>query len=619
MAEPKIVLGISGLFHDSAAALIHGDSILAAVQEERFTRKKADSSFPLHSIKYCLSCLPRGRELDAIAFYESPRLKMDRIFINALKNAPRGVPIWAQTLRTLDELNQQLPKALLGVLDDPEKIFFPTHHRSHAASAFYLSPFEKAAVLVVDGVGEWSTTSIWSGNGQELIPHSEIRFPDSLGLFYSAFTQYCGFKVNSGEYKLMGLAPFGNPVYKQKILDEVIDVKSDGSFALNLKYFEFHTGLSTISPLFGYLFGEPARLPKAMITQHFMDEAASAQAVINQVMQSLAHTALKITGMSHLCLAGGVALNCVANSNTFLKTPGLDDIWVQPAAGDAGGALGAAFDTMLQISDEPVSSDKNISTKNNDGMQGGYLGPGFTKKRIEGALKKNRLIYEEFDSDEKLCQTASELLAGGQILGHFDGRMEFGPRALGNRSIIADPRSVDMMSRVNLKIKFREGWRPFAPVILAEEADRFFEGVTDSPHMLLVSDLKKQFRTGPGLCDVRGVGVYKLPELQQAITTKFNAISHIDYSSRLQTVTDDCGSRVRRILEVFYGSTGCPMLLNTSFNVRGEPIVSTPGDAIRCFLNTHMDALVIGGFIVRKSEQEPWARNRVRKMKFNDD
>ncbi|WP_019621913.1 carbamoyltransferase family protein [Amphritea japonica] len=618
MSGEKIVLGVSGLFHDSAAALVKGNKVLAAAQEERFTRKKGDASFPVNSIKYCLRHLPKGCDLDAVAFYENPRLKMDRIFKSAVRNAPRGAPIWAQALRAVDELNRQLPKALLGILDDPEKLFFSTHHRSHAASAFYPSPFSKAAVLVVDGVGEWSTTSIWSGDRNELVPQGEVRFPHSLGLFYSAFTQYCGFKVNSGEYKLMGLAPFGNPIYEQKILDEMIDVKPDGSFTLNLKYFEFHTGVSTISPLFGSFFGEPARLPESPVSQHFMDIAASVQSVINQVMQALARSALELTGMNRLCLAGGVALNCVANSKIFLNTPGLEGVWVQPAAGDAGGALGAAFDVALQLSERPKPSiDKAI--KNKDGMQGGYLGPHYSPVQIESALQRNRLVYTKYESDEQLCHAVADLLAKGQILGHFDGRMEFGPRALGNRSILADPRPVDMMSRVNLKIKFREGWRPFAPLVLLEESERLFEGITESPYMLLVSRLNKRFCTGPKVNDVRGSGVYKLAELQRSVTTEFNAISHIDYSSRLQTVTNESESRVYRILKAFHESTGCPMLLNTSFNVRGEPIVCAPGHAIKCFLNTHMDALVIGDFIVSKSAQESWVAGRVGRMKFNDD
>jgi carbamoyltransferase len=615
MHTSNFVLGISALFHDSAAALVNGKTIIAAAQEERFTRRKADSTFPAHAIEYCLAQLPENAGLNAVAFYENPRLKMDRIFKTAIHNAPRGAVIWPQALRTLDELNTRLPAMLRSVLDDPARIHFIAHHRSHAASAFYPSPFEKAAVLVVDGVGEWSTTSIWAGSENRLQPVREIRFPHSLGLFYSAFTQYCGFKVNSGEYKLMGLAPFGRPVFRQTIRDEIIDVKLDGSFALNLKYFEFHTGTSTVSPLLGNLLGQPVRLPSEPITQHIMDVAASAQAVVNEVMLALASSALSFTGMRHLCLAGGVALNCVANTAIVRNLPGLDRMWIQPAAGDAGGALGAALEVAQQGS-RPRPAQ---TIRHDDAMCGAYLGPSYSDAEIEAVLQRHDLIFEVPGDEAALCQNTAATLGNGDIVGHFDGRMEFGPRALGNRSILADPRPDGTLQRVNLKIKFREGWRPFAPIVLADEAVRYFDEPTDSPYMLLVSDIKEQFRTGPSLGEARSLGTHDLTDLRRAVTSAFGAISHVDHSSRLQTLSRDNSSRVGGILRAFHDLTGCPLLLNTSFNVRGEPIVCSPKDAVDCFLDTHLDVLVIGSFIVRKQAQAPWMHKKIGRRKFNAD
>ncbi len=615
MSAQHFVLGISALFHDSAAALVDGPAIIAAAQEERFTRKKADSAFPVHAIEYCLSQLPAGAKLEAVAFYENPRLKMDRIFQVAMANAPRGAVIWPHVLRALTELNTRLPAMLRKVVDDPARIHFTAHHRSHAASAFYPAPFDEAAVLVVDGVGEWSTTSIWAGDDNRLQPVREIRFPHSLGLFYSAFTQYCGFKVNSGEYKLMGLAPFGRPVYRKKISDEIIDVKPDGSFALNLKYFEFHTGTSTVSPLLGMLLGRPVRLPSEPITQHFMDVAASAQAVLNDVMQALAGSALRLTGMRHLCLAGGVALNCVANTAIWRHVTGLDGLWIQPAAGDAGGALGAA----LHVARQGLSPRPAPAVSHADAMSGALLGPQYTDAEIEAVLRQRGIPFEVPGDQGALCQAAATALGNGNIVGHFDGRMEFGPRALGNRSILADPRPKGTLQRVNARIKFREGWRPFAPVVLAEEAAHYFEGPTDSPYMLLLSELKQQFRRGPSLAEARSIGTHRPADLQRAVTSAFGAISHVDYTSRLQTLSHHSGSRAGAILDAFYALTGCPMLLNTSFNVRGEPIICSPDDAIDCFLDTHLDVLVIGPFIIRKQTDAAWAHKTAGRRKFDAD
>jgi len=620
MASEKYVLGISALFHDSAATLVKGGEILASAQEERFSRKKGDWAFPSQAIDYCLTQLPSSMELDAIAFYENPLLKLDRFFKNSIRYAPRGAPMWPQLLRTTNKLNKDLPSALQEVLNDPEKIFFTSHHRAHAASAFYVSPFDKAAVLVVDGVGEWSTTSIWLGDHGNLYPISEIKFPHSLGLFYSAFTQYCGFKVNSGEYKLMGLAPFGSPIFCKKIYDEILDVKADGSFALNLDYFEFHTGVSTISPLFGQLFGQRMRDPKDPMSPHYRNIAASVQVVLNEVMLSLAVTALRQAGVKNLCMAGGVALNCVSNSYISSQLNSLEQLWIQPASGDAGGALGAALEVSQKLSDKSREASY-VPNKIIDSMQGSYLGPEYTSKEFLDALSNQHLVFENYDSDEDgLCEIIVKALLEGAIIGHFDGRMEFGPRSLGNRSILADPRPENMRQRVNLKIKFREGWRPFAPVILEEYSKQYFSTPNKSPYMLHVADILPKYRTG---LTMKEIHAKTKPSSIQQITnmpfSEFPAITHCDYSARLQTVTKATNPRLYQLLQVFFKASQCPMLLNTSFNVRGEPVVSSPQDAINCFLNTHLDILVLGNNIVFKSEQSIAIKNKIGKTKFNDD
>ncbi len=616
MTRPgKSVLGISAHFHDSAAALVNGAEILAAVQEERFSRKKGDWRFPVNAIKYCRDQLPGEDNIDAIAYYENPAEKLDRIVCNAVANYPRGSLIWPQTLQTINELNSSLPRELLKLQPDPSKIFFTTHHRAHAASAYFPSPFDQAAVLVVDGVGEWNSTTIWNGEGHRLTPVDEIRFPHSLGLFYSAFTQYCGFKVNSGEYKLMGLAPFGDPVLTSKIRNEVIDLRPDGSFRLNLELFGFRTSFSTINPLFEDLFGRPARDESEPLSKHFMDVAASVQAITNEVMTALAATALRKTGKKNLCLAGGVALNCVANSHLLQSSKGLEKIWIQPAAGDAGGALGAALDVAISLSER----DDTTASNQRAAMTHSYFGPQYQITQIEHALKRHKLVYEKFDRDADLIDDIAKLLSEGNIVGHFDGRMEFGPRALGNRSILADPRPKDMLSKVNLKIKFREGWRPFAPIILDQFADKYFSGPTQSPYMLLVASIKPEYRVGETLSSLRAKGVFEVEKLQNGVGSKFGATTHVDYTSRLQTVNKKSNRRLAEIIEQFANLTDCPMLLNTSFNVRGEPIVCSPDDAARCFINTDMDVLAIGPFLVRKENQSAEIKARAGKVSFNAD
>jgi len=618
MDNAKTVLGISGLFHDSAAALVRGADILAAAQEERFSRKKGDWSFPKSAIDFCLKAQGTAGPADAVAFYENPVLKTDRIVRNAIDQAPRGARLWPQTLRTMHSLNEELPRLLETVSGDKERLFFVPHHRSHAASAFYPSPFDNAAVLIVDGVGEWSTTSIWSGTPAGLEPVLEMKFPHSIGLLYSAFTQYCGFMVNSGEYKMMGLAPFGQPIFVDRIRDRMIDQKPDGSFSLNMQMFDFATAPTTISPLFGYLFDQPARLPSEPITQHYMDVAASGQRIIEDLLIALAQTALQRTGARNLCMAGGVALNCVANGKIRSSVEGLDGFWIQPAAGDAGGALGAALEVSKTLAPlTPPPKPKSRSPLGN--MSGAYLGPEFSDSDIAAALEAQGVVYSKPDSDETYCNEISDALANGQIIGHFDGPMEFGPRALGNRSILADPRPENTLNRVNVMIKFREGWRPFAPIILADQAQTYFELVGESPYMLQVAPLRAPYRGDVSLQDAQARGLRSLSDLQNAVVSDFSAVTHVDYSARIQTLGHDSPTRAYRILRQFHEQTGCPMLLNTSFNVRGEPIVCTPRDAVDCFLNTRIDVLAIGGFIARRSAQSKEAQMKVGQRRFNAD
>lgn len=613
MSPESFVLGISAHYHDASAALVTQQGILAAAQEERFSRIKHDWRFPAQAIDFCLTKLPSGKTLDAVVFYENPLLKADRMLSRAVGNAPAGSSAWRRMLQSLQVMNEDLPAALKRVHDNPERCFFTTHHRAHAASAFYSSSFDNSAVLVVDGVGEWSTTSIWRGVHDALEPLAEIRYPDSLGLFYSAFTQYCGFRVNSGEYKLMGLAPFGRPIFRDRIKDEIIDIKPDGSFRLNLEYFQFQSGLQTTSPLLEYFLGQPNRMAGASISQHFMDVAASAQAVLEEVMDRLCQSALKMAQSSRLCLAGGVALNCVSNGR-FLRNYPETDLWIQPAAGDAGGALGAAQMILREKFSSNSGAKRSSST-----MKSAFLGPEFADEAVEAELIRRGLSYSRPESSEALIQEIVNALLEGKVVGHFDGRMEFGPRALGNRSILADPRPTGTMTRVNRKVKFREAWRPFAPLVLAEYAGQIFNAPNVSPYMLLVTDLKHEFRSDETLQSVRNEGVFSLVELQEGVRSDYTAVTHVDYSSRLQTIASDSPSRARLILERFNKISGCPMLLNTSFNVRGEPVVCSPEDAVACFINTEIDVLAIGAFTVHRDEQSRAVRSQQGKVKFNAD
>lgn len=615
MSTHNYILGISAFFHDSAAALLKDGEIIAAASEERFTRRKADWRHPFSAIEYCLSHIEEGQALNDVAYYENPRLKMDRIFKNALDVMPQGARLWPQTVSTLDQLNHVIPNHLRRLVgEDNSRVHFTTHHRAHAASAFYPSPFDEAAILVVDGVGEWTTTSIWHGKGNEVTALKELRFPHSLGLFYSAFTQYCGFKVNSGEYKLMGLAPFGEPIYKDIICNNLIDINLDGSFALNLKYFSFHHDLSTINPRFVELFGQKPKRPEEPFSQFHMNVAASCQAVTMMIMERLARSALTLTGSSKLCLAGGVALNCVSNGEIARNIKTLKHIWVQPAAGDAGGALGAALQLAATKDMLPKKSGKS------DLMHNAYLGPEYSQDEMVEALDKEGLKYTRFETEtDGFYDEVISALEEGQIIGHFNGRMEYGPRALGNRSILADVRPEDMLQRVNRKIKFREGWRPFAPMILAEEAKNYFTKPTDSPYMLMVSKLKTKFRKGPTLAEIRAKGITDIHAFRQSAPSDYPAITHYDYSARVQTVTRQSNPRIHNLMTRFKKNTGSPMLLNTSFNVRGEPIVCTPQDAVTCFLNTHLDMLVLGNIIVKKSEQGADIADKIGKVTFDAD
>lgn len=615
MTKDNYILGISAHFHDSAATLLKNGAIVAAVSEERFTRRKADWRFPFSAIEYCTSLIPEDQSVGDVVFYENPLMKSNRIFTNAFKALPRGAPIWERSLASLDQMHHALPRHLWRLVnEDQNRVHFTTHHRSHAASAFYASPYERAAVLVVDGVGEWTTTSIWQGEGKTLTALREIKFPNSLGIFYSAFTQYCGFKVNSGEYKLMGLAPFGVPLFKQKIYDNLIDVKPDGSFALNHDYFSFSYDLSTISDRFCSLFGSKSLQPGEPLSAHYMNVAASCQAVTVDIMQKLARTALELSNTDTLCLAGGVALNCVSNGEMFRSIRNLKNIWIQPAAGDAGGSLGAALQLAVERDQLPVKS------KTADLMQHAYLGPEFQRDDIIDALDLEGLVYDEFEADDDaFFETIVNALDAGQIIGHFNGRMEFGPRALGNRSILADVRPEDMLQRVNRKIKFREGWRPFAPMILENEAKNYFGQPNESPYMLLVTKLKEKHRKDLTIADMRAKGYTDIIDFRSFSPSVYPAITHYDFSARVQTVSKHSNPRIHELLLRFKSKTGTPMLLNTSFNVRGEPIVCTPSDAVNCFINTHLDMLVIGQFIVHKVKQSEQVKERVGKAVFDAD
>ena len=595
------ILGISAFYHDSAACLIDDGEIIAAAQEERFTRIKYDANFPVNAITYCLAEVNLTPDkIDYIVFYDKPFLKFERLLETYLAFAPRGfqnfvtsVPIWVKEKLFQKSLITKTLRDLWGKeIDWTERLIFSEHHLSHAASAFFPSPFNEAAVLTMDGVGEWSTTSLAIGHGNELSVHKEINFPHSLGLLYSAFTYYAGFKVNSGEYKLMGLAPYGEPKYSNLIKENLIDIKEDGSFALDLNFFNYCTGLTMTNEKFNILFGGLPRNPETEISQRDMDIAASIQKVTEEVLIKLVKGVAKTSGQKNLCLAGGVALNCVANGK-LLREEIFEDIWVQPASGDAGGALGAAlgaYHIMLNKKRKPLDKIDN--------MKGSFLGPEYSELKINETLEGCGAVFSNHSQDQIIELTAKDL-ADGKAVGWFSGRMEFGPRALGNRSILADPRSESMQKILNLKVKYRESFRPFAPSILREDLSDWFEMDTDSPYMLLVANVVESQRKAITKEESVLSGVDKINYPRSTIP----AVTHVDFSSRIQTVHKETNLIFYRLLEQFKKLTNFPVLVNTSFNVRGEPIVLTPEDAFRCFMGTELDVLVVGNAYMKKAEQ----------------
>lgn len=595
------VLGISAYYHDAAACLIRDGEIVAAAQEERFTRKKHDSSFPVNAINYCLSeAKIDSSQIDHIVFYDKPFLKFHRLIETYLAYAPRGFESFVQAIPAWlkDKLFQRrtIAKALIAMWghgrDWEQRLLFSEHHLSHAASAFFPSPFERAAVLTMDGVGEWTTTSLAIGKGATLAVTKEIHFPHSLGLLYSAMTYYTGFKVNSGEYKVMGLAPYGQPKYVKLIKDHLIDIKEDGSFALDMSYFNYCTGLTMTNEKFDRLFGGPPRAQEAELTQREMDLAASIQVVTEDVVIKLAKNIAHTTGEKNLCLAGGVALNCVANGK-LLRENIFENIWIQPAAGDAGGALGAALAAYHLM----LKGPRQV-TPGRDAMKGSYLGPEFSSADTEKRLADSGAVFS-MHTDEEITELTAQALADGKAVGWHAGRMEFGPRALGARSIIADPRSSSMQKTLNLKVKYRESFRPFAPSVLREDVSDWFEMAVDSPYMLLVADIVKDKRRAMTAQEEALFGIEKLNVPRSDIP----AVTHVDYSARIQTVHQETNPRYYQLLKRFKALTGCPVLVNTSFNVRGEPIVSTPEDAFRCFMGTELDVLVVGNAFLRKEAQ----------------
>jgi len=594
------ILGISAFYHDSAAALVEDGRIVAAAQEERFTRKKHDASFPRNAVNYCLQAASaKLADIDHVAFYDKPFLKFERLLETYIALAPQGfrsfqmaIPLWLK-----EKLFQKsLLRKKLKEFDEEiagDKLLFTEHHLSHAASAFFPSPFEKAVVLTMDGVGEWATTSAAIGEGNRLEIFQEIHFPHSLGLLYSAATYYTGFKVNSGEYKVMGLAPYGEPKYAKLILDNLIDLKPDGSFRLDMSYFDYCTGLTMTNGRFAKLFGAPVRTPDKLLTPFHMDIAASIQAVLDEAVLRLTRSLAAKTGARNLCLAGGVALNCVANGKV-LRDGKFDSIWIQPAAGDAGGAVGAALAAYHQFKGQPRT------VGNTDGMSGAFLGPEFSQAEIEQRLTAAGARFTVLD-EAAMVETAANALSDQLAVGWFQGRMEFGPRSLGARSILGDPRSPTMQKNLNLKVKYRESFRPFAPAVLREDVADWFELDSDSPYMLIVADVRKDKRRAMTEAEQALFGIDKLNISRSEIP----AVTHIDHSARVQTVSSATNPLFHRLLTRFKVLTGCPMLVNTSFNVRGEPIVCTPEDAFRCFMGNELDLLVIGQCVMRKAEQNP--------------
>ncbi len=595
------ILGISALYHDSAAALIDDGEILAAAQEERFTRVKHDARFPENAIAYCLAAAGTNMsEIDLAAFYDKPFLKFERLLETYVSFAPKGfksfrvaMPIWLREKLFQKDLLRKEFKKFDADFDWQNKLLFAEHHQSHAASAFYPSPFEEALVLTMDGVGEWATTSVAIGAGNKLNVTKELHFPHSLGLLYSAFTYYTGFKVNSGEYKVMGLAPYGEPKYAQTILDNIIDLKADGSFRLDQSYFDYCTGLKMTNDKFNNLFGGPPSKSEGWLTDKEMDLAASIQAVTEEVVQRLTRSLAQETGAKNLCLAGGVALNCVANGKV-LRDGAFENIWIQPAAGDAGGALGAALCAYHHFQDKPRR------TNNMDSMKGSYLGPEFSDLEIQRRLTAAGANFATLDVDSIIDKTA-QALADGKSIGWFQGRMEFGPRALGGRSILGDPRSPEMQKILNLKIKYRESFRPFAPSVRLEDVTEWFELDTVSPYMLLVAEVAKKRQKEMNAEEQALFGIEKL----NVVRSEIPAVTHVDYSARVQTVNSVTNPKYHALLTKFKELTGCPVVANTSFNVRGEPIVCTPEDAFHCFMGCKMEVLIIGNQILYKEDQDP--------------
>jgi carbamoyltransferase len=594
------ILGVSAFYHDSAAALIDDGRIVAAAQEERFTRKKHDPAFPHHAIAYCLDeAKVTADEIDHVVFYDKPFLKFERLLETYIALAPRGfrsfqmsIPLWLrEKLFQKNLLRDEFRKFSADF--DKRRLLFCEHHLSHAASAFFPSPFERAAVLTMDGVGEWATTSVAMGDGHRLEIFQEIHFPHSLGLLYSALTYYTGFKVNSGEYKVMGLAPYGQPKYAQLILDNLIDLKPDGSFRLDMSYFDYATGFTMTNARFVELFGEPVRGPEQLLTSFHMDVAASIQAVLDEAVLRLTRNLARQTGSRNLCLAGGVALNCVANGKV-LRDGSFENIWIQPAAGDAGGALGAALAAFHIFKDQPR---KAVS---GDAMSGSYLGPGFAQEDIERRLTAAGARFTVLDEDA-MIRTTAQALSEQKAVGWFQGRMEFGPRSLGARSILGDPRSPEMQKTLNLKVKYRESFRPFAPAVLREDVAQWFELDSDSPYMLIVADVESGKRRAMSPDQQALFGIDKLNVARSEIP----AVTHVDYSARIQTVHRETNPLFHKLLGAFKSMTGCPVLVNTSFNVRGEPIVCTPEDAFRCFMGNELDLLIVGTAVLHKAEQDP--------------
>jgi carbamoyltransferase len=601
---PSRILGISAFYHDSAAALVVDGRIAAAAQEERFTRVKHDARFPAAAIRYCLDQAGlKAADLDHVVFYEKPFIKFERLLETYLAFAPSGynsfrlaIPLWLKEKLFQKRLLRQNLKEVDPDIDWEQRLLFTDHHQSHAASAFFASPFEEAAVLTLDGVGEWTTTSSGLGRGNKLDITREIHFPHSIGLLYSAFTFYTGFKVNSGEYKVMGLAPYGEPKYVDRIFEHLVDLKDDGSYRLDLRYFNYCTGLTMTTDRFHDLFGGAPRKPEEWLNQHHMDLAASIQKATEEIVLRLARSAAKETGAANLCLAGGVALNCVANGK-ILRDGRFKNIWIQPAAGDAGGALGAALAAHHQFNGAPRA------VNGGDSMSGAYLGPAFEQADIESRLESAGARFSVL-GDPELISSTVQALADEKAVGWFQGRMEFGPRALGARSILGDPRSATMQKSLNLRVKYRESFRPFAPAILREDVADWFELAEDSPYMLLVADVVERRRRAMTAEEQALFGIDKLNVSRSEIP----AVTHVDYSARVQTVHAATNPRFHALISAFKQQTGCPVLVNTSFNVRGEPIVNTPEDAFRCFMGSDIEVLAIGNCLLRKEDQNPALR-----------